>query len=130
MKLYPTKTANLFYHVHAKTQEKTYYARFRKDKREIKRKLSTSLRQSKLLLKQLLEADTVEKIDRKLNDINTIIENKLGNTKYSLNTMFKEYMNMTSSTQSHQEIRTKLSLCVYSYVIACKYYYYHQCYIQ
>jgi integrase len=109
MKLYPTKTANLFFHVHAKTNEKTYYARFRKQNKEIKRKLSTSLKQSKLLLKQLLEADTIEKIDRQLNDIDNILENKLGNTKYSLNSMFKEYMNMTSSTQSNQEIRTKLS---------------------
>lgn len=109
MKLYPTKTPNLFYHIHAKTQEKTYYARFRKQNKEIKRKLSISLKQSKLLLKQLLEADTIEKIDRQLNDIDNILDNKLGNTKYSLNSMFKEYMNMTSSTQSNQEIRTKLS---------------------
>jgi integrase len=109
MKLQSTKTSNLFFKLNQQTNEKTYYARFRKDKKEFRRKLTTNLKESKILLKELLNSNTIEPILRDKNSIDNIKDKNNGNTKYSLNSVFKEYMQITATNQSNQEVRTKLS---------------------
>ena len=107
MKLISTTTKNLFYTIRATDTKKVYYARFRKNGKEVRRKLSTSLKESKTLLKQLLKLDVIQSAQKTKNSIESILPSKEGNTKYSLNQVFKEYIELVSPNQSQQ--RPKIS---------------------
>lgn len=106
-KLFKTSTPNLFYLINKK-DEKVYYARFRKKGVEYKRKLDTSLRESKKKLSYLLSLEVIPPIERPVNTIDSIFSDKFC-TKYSFNVLFREYMDSITPQQSEHEIRTKLS---------------------